>query len=116
MNDYMTALLRRFKIETANSTAMTEQVKTAEDHLREQLGKEQRRLLLRLTDLHHALHEEVQLGGFIAGYRLAEGIREELDGYPRFSVAAEDEERARKIFEEERSEWHGETQAVRWLI
>ena len=42
MNDYMTALLERFKIETASATAIAEQIKTAEDHLREQLGKEQR--------------------------------------------------------------------------
>ena len=100
MNEYMTALLERFKIETANSATITEQVKAAENHLREQLGKEQRRLLLRLTDLHHALREEAQLVGFIAGYRLAEGIHTELDGYPRFSIAAEDKERARKKFEE----------------
>ena len=113
MNDYMTALLERFKIETASSAAIAEQVKTAEDHLREQLGKEQRRLLLRLTDLHNALCEEAQLGGFIAGYRLAEGIHKELDGYPRCSISAEDEERARKKFEEERSGQHGETQAIR---
>ena len=113
MNDYMTALLERFIIETASSAAIAEQVETAEDHLREQLGKEQRRLLLRLTDLHHALREEAQLGGFIAGYRLAEGIHKELDGYPRFSIAAEEEERARKKFEEEWGERHGETQTVR---
>ena len=113
MNEYMTALLERFKIETANSATITEQVKAAEDHLREQLGKEQRRLLLRLIDLHSALREEAQLGGFVAGYRLAEGIHKELDGYPRFSIAAEEEERARKKFEEERSGQHGETQTVR---
>ena len=100
MNDYMIALLERFKIETANSAAMAEQIKTAEDHLREQLGKEQRRLLLRLTDLHSALREEAQPGGFISGYRLAEGIHRELDGYPRFSIVAEEEERTRKKFGE----------------
>ena len=109
MNDYMTALLERFKIEPASSAAIAEQVKTAEDHLREQLDKEQRRLLLCLTDLHNALREEAQLGGFISGYRLAEGIHKELDGYPRFSIAAEEEERARKKFEEEWGERHGET-------
>ena len=113
MNDYMTALLERFKIETASSAAIAEQVETAEDHLREQLGKEQRRLLLRLTDLHHALREEAQLGGFVAGYRLAEGIHKELDRYPRFSIVAEEEERARKKFEERGGEQHGETQTVR---
>ena len=113
MNDYMTALLERFKIETASSATMAEQVKTVEDHLREQLGKEQRRLLLRLTDLHNALREEAQLGGFISGYRLAEGIHKELDGYPKFSVAAEEEERARKKFEKREGEQHGETQTVR---
>ena len=113
MNDYMTALLERFKIETANSTTITEQVKTAENHLREQLGKEQRRLLLRLTDLHSALREEAQLGGFIAGYRLAEGIHKELDEYPRFSIVAEEEERARKKLVKEWGEQHGETQTVR---
>ena len=113
MNDYMTALLERFRIETESAAAIAEQVKTAEDHLREQLGKEQRRLLLRLTDLHHALREEAQLGGFISGYRFAEGIHKELDEYPRFSIAAEEEERARKKFEEERGERHGETQTVR---
>ena len=113
MNEYMTALLERFKIETASSAAMAEQIKTAEDHLREQLGKEQRRLLLRLTDLYSALREEAQLGGFVAGYRLAEGIHKELDGYPRFSIVAEEEERARKKFVEEWREQYGETQTVR---
>ena len=113
MNDYMGALLERFRIETASSAAIAEQVKTAETNLREQLDKEQRRLLLRLTDLHNALREEAQLCGFVAGYRLAEGIHKELDRYPRFSIAAEDEERARKKFEEEWGERHGETQAVR---
>ena len=113
MNDYMTALLGRFKIETASATAIAEQVKTAEDHLREQLGKEQRRLLLRLTDLHHALREEAELDGFIAGYRLAEGIHRELDGYSRFSIVAEEEKRARKKFVEEWGKQHGETQTVR---
>ena len=102
MNDYMIALLDRFGIISPRAAELTGRVKTAEENLRGELTKEQRKLLLRLTDSQNALREEAVLYGFISGYRLAEGIRGELDAHPSFSIVAEDEKRARKIFEDER--------------
>ena len=113
MNDYMTALLDRFGIPSPKAAETEEQVRAAEQDLKEQLGKEQWRLLLRLTDLHNACREEARLSGFISGYRLAAGIHGELDEHPRFSIVAEDEERAQKIFEQEWGEQNGEAPGER---
>ena len=95
MNDYMIALLDRFGIVSPREAELTGRVKTAEENLRGELTKEQRKLLLCLTDSQNALCGEEVLYGFISGYRLAEGIRGELDAHPPFSIVAEDEQRAR---------------------
>ena len=113
MNDYMMALLDHFGIASPRAAELAGRVKTAEENLRRGLTKEQRKLLLRLTDSQNVLREEAALYGFISGYRLAEGIRRELDEHPPFSIVAEDEKRARKIFEMERGECHGQTPGKR---
>ena len=113
MNNYMIALLDRFGIASPRAAELIGRVKTAEENLRGELTKEQRKLLLRLTDSQNALREEAVLYGFISGYRLAEGIRGELDTHPLFSIVVEDEKRARKIFEMERGECHGEAPGER---
>ena len=113
MNDYMTALLERFGSMTNETLETKEQVRMAEAALKEQLTKEQRKLLLRLTDSHNALREAAVLAGFISGYRLAAGIHRELDALPRFSLMTEEEERARKQYDEERRGNDVETQTER---
>lgn len=102
MNDYMIALMERFGIETPELSACLAQARATEDKLRATLDGEQRKLLLCLTDRHNALREEAALSGFLSGWRLAEGIRNELDALPRYSVVEEDEARARELFEAER--------------
>ena len=93
MNDYMTALLERFGIETPELSALQARAKAAEEKLKETLDDEQRRLLLRLTDCHNTYRQEAALSGFLSGWRLASGIRDELDALPRFSIIDEDEAR-----------------------
>ena len=91
--DYMTALLERFRIETAQYRDAHCQTQAARESLREQLNKEQRKYLLRLTDLQNICLEEAMLCGFMTGYRLAEGIRRELEEFPPFSILAKNEKR-----------------------
>ena len=76
MNDYMTALYLRF-------CGPPEQDPEAEDlarELREQVGKEQRRTLLKLIDRSNSHCEAQAEAAFIAGFRLAAGIAMELRG------------------------------------
>ena len=104
MNDYMTALLERFQIETPELSAQQARARAAEDKLKETLDDEQRRLLLRLTDCHNTYRQEAALSGFLSGWRLANGIQNELDMIPRFSIADEDEQRTEVYLSSERRE------------
>jgi len=113
MNDYMTALLERFQIETPELSAYMARTAAAEDKLRETLDADQRKLLLRLADCQNTYRQEAALCGFLSGWRLANGIRDELDDLPHWSIADEDEARARRIFDAERSDHDGETQSKR---
>ena len=113
MRDYMTALHDRFKVTTALTEELAERVEKAHDTLHAELSREQQRLLLRYLDAENEFREEAKLDSFIAGYRLADGIHGELDTIPAFSLAGEEEERARKIFEMKRREEHGKTPGER---
>ena len=93
MNDYMTALLERFQIETPALSAYQARTAAAEAKLKETLNAEQRKLLLQLTDCQNAYRQETALCGFLSGCRLANGVRDELDALPRFSIIDEDEAR-----------------------
>ena len=99
MNDYMTALLERFQIETPELTAYQARTAAAEAKLKETLNKEQRKLLLQLSDCENSYRQETALCGFLSGWRLANGVRDELDALPRFSIIDEDEARARERYE-----------------
>ena len=101
MNDYMIALLERFAIETPELSAYRARAHTAEDKLKETLDDGQRKLLLQLIDCCSLLREESALCGFLSGWRLVSGIRNELDWLPRFSIAAEDEAHVRYDHQEE---------------
>ena len=99
MNDYMTALLERFQIETSELSANQARTAAAEAKLKETLDAEQRKLLLQLTDCQNSYRQEAALCGFLSGWRLANGVRDELDALPRFSIIDEDEARARERYE-----------------
>ena len=104
MNDYMTALLERFQIETPELSAYQARTAAAEAKLKDALDTEQRKLLLRLTDCQNAYRQEAALCGFLSGWRIANGVRNELDALPRFSIIDEDEARARERYEMDGSE------------
>lgn len=99
MNDYMTALLERFQIETPELSAYQARTAAAEAKLKETLDTEQRKLLLQLSDCENSYRQETALCGFLSGWRLADGIRDELDALPRFSIIDEDEARSRERYE-----------------
>ena len=101
MNDYMIALLERFWVETPKLSAYQARTRSAEVRLKETLDDSQRRLLLQLIDCSTLLREESALSGFLTGWRLVNGICNELDWLPRFSIAAEDETRVRYDYQEE---------------
>ena len=96
MNDYMTALLERFGIETPELPALQARARAAEEKLKETLDDEQRRLLLRMADCHNTYRQEAALSGFLSGWRTALGIRNELDALQRFSLIDGDEARMRE--------------------
>lgn len=98
MNDYMTALYERFQIETPELSIHLSRTVSAEEKLKDTLDANQRKLLLRLTDCQNDYRQETALCGFLTGWRLANGIRDELNALPRFSIADEDERRALKQF------------------
>ena len=99
MNDYMTALLERFRIETPELSVHQARTRAAEEKLKESLDANQRKLLLRLTDCQNDYRQEAALCGFLSGWRVANGLRDEMDAVPRFSIADEDERRALEQFE-----------------
>ena len=76
MSDYMTALFLRF----CGSPEQDPEAEALARELREQLGKEQRRTLLKLIDRSNSHCEAQAEAAFIAGFRLAAGIAMELRG------------------------------------
>lgn len=106
MNDYMTALYERFQIETPELSVHSSRTASAEETLKDTLDADQRKLLLRLVDCQSEYRQEAAICGFITGWRLANGIRDEMNTLPRFSIANEDEQRALKQFSsDKRSEY-----------
>lgn len=104
MNDYMTALLERFQIETPGLSVYQARTAAAEAKLKETLDTEQRKRFIQLTDCQNSYRQEAALCGFLSGWRLANGVRDELDALPRFSIIDEDEARARERYEMDGSE------------
>ena len=104
MNDYMTALLERFQIETPGLSVYQARTAAAEAKLKETLDTEQRKRFIQLPDCQNSYRQEAALCGFLSGWRLANGVRDELDALPRFSIIDEDEARARERYEMDGSE------------
>ncbi|MBE7009673.1 MAG: hypothetical protein E7422_11305 [Ruminococcaceae bacterium] len=96
MRDYMTALQRRFHICSERSEELKREARAAYDTLHDTLGREQQKLLLRLIDAEISYRDEEKLDAFFSGFKLADGIRQEL-GKP-YSYEGEDEQQAREAF------------------
>ena len=92
MHDYMKALYHRFDSPVEQKDYLEQQIKKIHKQLAGQLGKQQRKLLLRLVDLEAALRDEACLHSFMSGYRLAHGIHQELlADQPPYNFEDEDE-------------------------
>ena len=95
MHDYMKALYHRFETPSRRAEYPDRRIKRTHsqlDRLRDTPG---RKLLLRIADMEDELRDEACLNSFISGYRLAQGIQQELlaDQQP-YSFEAEDERQA----------------------
>lgn len=96
MYDYMKALQRQFETTPRSIQDLADEVSQAYKELSSRLGKEERKLLLRLVDMEDDLRGVATLHSFTCGYRLACGIHRELAEEPSYSFAKEEEERVRR--------------------
>ena len=100
MNDYMRALHQRFFREPECADVRRESEELRQE-LRETLQKPERRKLLRLVDVQNLLREETSLASFMAGFKLAWGLAQELEADGLYSFEDEEEERALRRTERE---------------
>ena len=82
MYDYMKALHERFKTSSIQQESMEQEVNRLHRQLAKQLRKPERKMLLKLTDLEMELRDSSNLDSFMAGYRVANGIHQELSRHP----------------------------------
>ena len=99
MKDYTIALLERFRVETEELLERQEELNKAEETLKETLDAQQMRLFCHVNSRFESLRLELELCGFLTGWRLAEGVRNELDTIPRFSIISEDEKRIHEMLQ-----------------
>ena len=92
MNDYMRALHQRFFREPECADVRRE-IEGLRRELREQLDRQNREKLLKLVDLGIELREETSLASFMAGFKLAWGLAQELEADGRYSFEDEEEDR-----------------------
>ena len=95
----MIALQRRFHIVSERSAEAGQEVADTYAALRETLNREQRKLLLRISDAETRYRDEEKIDAFFSGFRLADGIHREL-GAP-YSYEDENEQRALESFQQE---------------
>lgn len=99
MNDYMRALHQRFFREPECADVRRE-IEGPRRELREQLDRQNREKLLKLVDLGIELGEEISLASFMAGFKLAWGLAQELEADGLYSFEDEEEARACQRAEE----------------
>lgn len=92
MRDYMRALQERFY--TAPDSKFKTEAQELRRELADRLGKQERKLLLRLTDVMDRMTGEISLASFTAGFRLAAGLARELSLEEPYSFGREEELRA----------------------
>ena len=102
MHDYMKALYHRFKTPSRRAEYLDRKIKRTHNQLTRLLDKPERKLLLRIADMEDELRDEACLNSFISGFRLAQGIQQELlADQPTYSFEAEDERHACEKFSQE---------------
>jgi len=77
MYDYMRALRKKFYT-PPGSEALRQELDAVHADLHERLNRDERKLLLRITDLQCAIQDEASLHSFFSGYKLASSIYCEL--------------------------------------
>ena len=92
MNDYMQALHQRF-FQEPECADVWEEIEALRQELRETLQKPERRKLLRLVDAQNLLREETSLASFMAGFKLAWGLAQELEADELYSFEDKEEDR-----------------------
>ena len=92
MRDYMKALQERFY--TAPDSKYKAEALALRRELTDRPGKQERKLLLRLTDAMDRMTGEISLVSFTAGFRLAAGLARELSMEEPYSFDKEEEFRA----------------------
>ena len=102
MRDYMRALYLRFDDPSKQTEEMNEEVNRLHKQLAEKLEKPERKLLLHLSDMEDALRDQTNLESFMSGFRVANGIHQELAEKAPYSFADEDERRACEKIEQEK--------------
>ena len=103
MRDYMKALCYRFETISRRAEYLGRKIEWTYRHLTRLLNKPEQKLLLKTADLENALREEACLNSFISGYRLAQGIQQELlADHPPYNFENEDEQRACELAGKER--------------
>ena len=70
-----------------------EEIEALRQELRETLQKPERRKLLRLVDAQNLLREETSLASFMAGFKLAWGLAQELEADGLYSFEDKEEDR-----------------------
>ena len=109
MHDYMKALYHRFETPSRRAEYLDRKIKRTHNQLTRLLDKPGRKLLLRIADLEDELRDEACLNSFMSGFRLAQGIQQELlaqgiqqellADQPPYSFEAEDERQACESWE-----------------
>ena len=103
MRDYMKALCYRFETISRRAEYLDRKIERTYRQLTRLLDEPERKLLLKMADLEDALREEAGLNSFISGYRLAQGIQQELlADQPPYNFENEDEQRACELARRER--------------
>lgn len=95
MYEYMKALYLRFFREP-DCNELRQEIHEVRQELRTRLCREDRRILLRLTDGLSLLREETALESFAAGFQLAWGMARELEERGLYSFDQEESERIRR--------------------
>ena len=100
MHDYMKALYHRFEAPSRRTEYLDRKIKRTHSQLARLLGKSEKKLLLQIADLEGELRDEACLNSFMSGYRLAQGIQQELlADQPPYSFEEEDERQACESWE-----------------
>ena len=101
MYDYMQALREKLFSDDVYAERRQE-IETIRCKLSHTLDKQRRKQLLQLVDAESQLRDDMILDSFIAGFRLACGIGNELGKDNWYSYVKDEEQRLRESFDERR--------------